>query len=226
MMYAAIIFDLFGTLVDNPSFQENHQDISQMASILSLPSESFTRFWIGTAKQRPTGIFKTTEENIRYICKALNVIVKKEQIKEVVKLRLDRTRKALQPKSDAIETLSTLKKMGFKMGLISNCSAEVPILWESTPITKIFDVAIFSCSVGIKKPDSKIYKLACKQLDVEPQNCLYIGDGDSHELTGAYQVGMDPILIRDPHQKDLYYIDEEEWNGQKISALKEVFKFL
>lgn len=226
MKYEAIIFDLFGTLVNNPTFQEYHKLLSQMASILSVPSENFSRFWIETSKKRAIGIFKTTEDNLRYICNALHINVKEDQINTILDLRLNLTRKDLKPKSDTIETLSELKKNGYKIGLISNCSTEVPLLWKSTQFAEIIDVAIFSSAVGLKKPDPKIYKLACQKLDVITQNCLYIGDGDSHELTGASQVGLDPILIRDPHQKDPYYIDKEEWNGHKISALKEVFKFL
>ena len=226
IQYDAIIFDLFGTLVNKVSFQEYKQMLLQIASILSLPYESFSSLWNETSNQRAIGVFKTTEESIRHICKALQVTVDEDKIKKVVQLRLNITRKALKPKVDAIETLFKLKKRGFKIGLISNCSAEVPILWENTPFTKTIDVALFSSFVGLKKPDPRIYRLACEQLDVKPQNCLYIGDGDSNELTGASQVGMCPVLIRDPHEKDLYYIDEDEWNGQKISTLKEVFNIL
>jgi len=227
MKYEAIIFDLYGTLIDNYSFQEYQQLISQMATILSIPSEKFSRLWFETSKKRAIGIFKTTQENIRHICNALQVNVKQDQIKKVLQLRLNVTRQALKPKSDAIDTLSKLKHRGFKIGLISNCSAEVPILWKGSQFAKIIDVAIFSSSVGLKKPDPIIYKLACEKLDVKPQNCLYIGDGDSHELTGASQVGLVPILIRDPLEKDpFHYNDEEEWNGHKISSLKDVFNFL
>ncbi len=226
MKYEAIIFDLFGTLVDNPTFQEYHQLLSQMASILSISSKDFSRLWLDTAKERSTGIFKTIEENIRYICNELQVNVKEDQINKILELRLNLIREDLAPKSDTIDTLSELKKRGFKIGLISNCSSDIPILWNSTQFVKFIDVAILSCSVGLKKPDPKIYKITCKRLNVLPQNCLYIGDGDSNELAGASQVGMDAILIRDPSQKDPYYIDKEEWNGQKISALNEVFKFL
>ena len=226
MKYDAIIFDLFGTLVNNPSYQEYQQLISQMAFILTLPSEKFSHLWIETSRKRATGVFKNAQENLRHISNTLQVNVKEDQINKVLELRLYFTRKDLKPKSGAIETLSKLKKIGFKIGLISNCSAEVPMLWETTPFAKIIDVSIFSSSVGLKKPNPKIYKLACNQLDAQPQNCLYIGDGDSHELSGASQVGMHPIMIRDPHQKDAYYIDEEEWKGLKISSLKGVFDFL
>lgn len=226
MKYESIIFDLFGTLVNNPTRQEYQKLLSQMASILSIPSENFSRLWMETSIKRAIGIFKTIEENINYICNELLVNSNEDQINKILELRRSLIRKDLTPKSDAIGTLSKLKKMGYKIGLISNCSADIPILWKYTQFAKFIDVVILSCSVGLKKPDPKIYRLACEKLDVKPQNCLYIGDGDSHELAGATQVGMEAILIRDSSQEDPYYIDMEEWNGQKISTLKEVLNFL
>jgi len=74
------------------------------------------------------------------------------------------------------------------------------------------------------KPDARIYRLACEQLEVKPQECLYVGDGSSHELTGASRVGMHAVLIRVPYEDtyDAHRIDTEEWNGSTISALREV----
>ena len=51
-----------------------------------------------------------------------------------------------------------------------------------------------------------------------------MGDGSCHELTGASQVGMYPVLILVPYEDtyDAHRIDAEEWNGPTISAVKEV----
>jgi len=127
------------------------------------------------------------------------------------------------PRPGAIEMLAHLKLEGYKTGLITDCSAEVPAIWKDTPFIDLFDVAIFSCSVGIKKPDPRIYQLSVNQLGIKPQECLYVGDGSSRELSGAMRVGMDPVLIRtldDPI--DAHQIEAEEWNGRIISSLKDV----
>jgi putative hydrolase of the HAD superfamily len=128
------------------------------------------------------------------------------------------------PRSDAIETLSHLKYEGCKTGLISDCSPEVPAIWKDTPFAKLIDVAIFSCLVGVKKPDPRIYHLTTNQLGIKPQKCLYIGDGSSQELTGASQVGMQAVLLRLPDEEgtDAHRIDSEEWYGPVISVLTEV----
>ena len=114
-----------------------------------------------------------------------------------------------------------------KIGLISDCSSEVPLLWPETSLEPLIDVAIFSCEVKIRKPDSRIYQAACDGLALEPGDCLYVGDGGSHELSGAAQAGMHPVLIRvSAEGEEPYRPGAEEWSGMKISSLQEVLSIL
>ncbi len=66
MKYKAIIFDLFGTPVDSYSVQGYNKLLTDMASALELSVEDFSRFWRDPTYERGVGIFKTTEESIRY----------------------------------------------------------------------------------------------------------------------------------------------------------------
>ena len=84
----------------------------------------------------------------------------------------------------------------------------------------LVDVAILSCEVGLRKPDPRIYEMVCDRLTVLPDRCLYVGDGGSMELTGASASGMDVVLIRAPY--DTVTGDREDWQGARISSLKEV----
>ena len=149
-----------------------------------------------------------------------------ENIKKCKQIRLENTRKALTPKNGAIDILKNLKGLGYKVGLITNCSADVPLLWKNTEFFNLFDASIFSASVGLKKPDAQIYNLACEKLGVEPNKCLYIGDGDSNELAGASQLGMDAVMIRDPSEMDPYRLVEVDWDGQKIEKFTEIMDLI
>ncbi|MBY8984883.1 MAG: HAD family hydrolase [Candidatus Lokiarchaeota archaeon] len=226
MKYKAIIFDLFGTLVDSYSVQGYNRLLTDMASALELPVEDFSKLWRDTTYERGTGIFKTTEDSIKYICNMLKVSVSEEKIKKCEQIRQDTTTKALTPKNGAVDVLKCLKGLEYKIGLITNCSAEVPLLWENTEFSHLFDVTIFSASVGLKKPDAQIYNLACEQLGVDPNECLYFGDGDSNELSGASQLGMDAVMIRDPNELDPYRLVEVEWDGRKIENFKEIMDLI
>ena len=54
----------------------------------------------------------------------------------------------------------------------------------------MFDAAVISHEVGMRKPHAEIYLHACELLAVQPSGCLYVGDGAYGELTGAAEVGI------------------------------------
>ena len=228
MKYQAVIFDLFGTLVENFLFPDYQQELGRMAAVLKAPPEGFSKMWRDTFYLRTNGSHKTHEESISYICRKLGVPVTEEQVERAAAIRLAYTVRSLKPRTDAIPTIKKLKSMGYKVGLVSDCSPETPTAWSQTPFNGIFHVTIFSCIAGVKKPDPKIYLMAVEKLGVKPEECLYIGDGSSHELTGAIKVGMTPILIRDPNEtNDTHFIDREEnWQGPVITSLKEVLNLV
>lgn len=226
MKIKAVIFDLFGTLIDSFNGQEYKQILSEMASSLSLPEDSFYDLWTNSFNQRALGVFKTIEESFKFISNQLNKPVNVEGIEQAVQIRLNYSKRTMVPRNDAITTITQLKSLGFKIGLISDCTYEIPLIWDKTSFSQHFDSVIFSCNVGIKKPDPEIYHLACRGLKVKPKNCLYIGDGSSRELSGALRVGMFPILIRSPSEKDSVRIDEENWDGLRIKSLSEILNYV
>jgi len=225
MKYKAVIFDLFGTLVCNISLQENRRMLIKMASVLSINPDAFIQLWFETADERMKGIMKNCQENIEYICRQVGTPIEDTKIELATQIRFDMIQSEIVPRADAIEVLSCLKSEGYKTGLISNCSHEGTIVWESTPLPALLDVVVLSCSVGLQKPDPRIYQIAVKQLEIEPQGCLYIDDIGIFGA-GAASVGMHPVLIRDPDEDsaDVYRVNAEagEWNGPVISSLREI----
>ncbi len=230
MKYKAVIFDLFGTLVDVYSRRKYYQMLEEMALILSVPQAEFTRLWFGTSKQRGTGIFPSIEANIELICQELGVSVADNKVKEAASVRFKSVARSMTSVKGGIEVTSRLKSEGYGMALISNCSPEAPVIWEELPFARNFDVTVFSCLVGLQKPDPRIYQLAVERLSVKPESCLYIGDGDGDELFGAAGVGMHPVLYRDSNEDPDDALRagtiSKEWDGSVISSLKEVLTFL
>ena len=198
MKYKAVIFDLFGTLVDLFTYGDYYDTLETMISILKVPHDAFVKLWLDTAERRVIGIFHTQEDNLRYICRELNITATGEQFARASRIRRDYVAKSLVPREGAIEVLEYLKSSGYKVGLVSNCSAEPPVIWPDTAFATIFDVTIFSSTAGVQKPDPRIYRMATDALGIKPEDCLYVGDGDSNELTGAAGVGMHPVLIKVP----------------------------
>jgi putative hydrolase of the HAD superfamily len=224
MNYRAIIFDLFGTLVGD--FMAAGQSHDELAAILGVPFEPFMKQWREITGRRTLGEFQTVQASIDYVCGALGVTVNEEQMAKAVEFRLEYTRHALVPKPDAVATLAQLKQTGFTVGLLSNCSIEIPILWPQTEFADLIESPIFSSRERLKKPDRRIYQIACERLGVAPEDCLYIADGENHELKAAADFGMSPVLIRPTSHKLHGELRQEarEWQGLTISTLAEVLE--
>ena len=149
-------------------------------------------------------------------------------VSDAARLRVEFMRRALRPRPNALEMLRSLRSLGLKIGLVTDCSDEVPTLWSKTPFAELIDYPVFSCSAGVKKPDPRIYHLASEGLGVAPPKCLYIGDGGSDELAGASRVRMDAVLILQsgPDGWDHLRGDARRWTGRAISDLEEVVELL
>ena len=228
--YDAIIFDLFGTLVDDFAHPESQMDkyrqiMADMASVLNVSSDGFADLWRDAGDLRMTGKLPDLESIMAYICSELDAHPKADQIATAAQMRFEYSRLALVPRPGTINALKRLKELGNKIGLISDCGGDIPVLWPETPFAELVDEAILSCTVGLRKPDPRIYELACDRLGVSPDTCVYVGDGGSNELTGADAAGMHAVLIRASYDE---HPDErrEAWAGQRISSLSEVLAIL
>jgi len=227
MKYLAVIFDLFGTLAGNFSSQGYEEALLQMASALSLPSDDFRQVWFATSRERNTGVNQSCEGDVGHVCRELGVLPEDRQVQLATQHRLDYIRDIMTPQPSAIEVLSHLKEQGFKIGLLSNCTHEIPAVWSETPFAPLIDVAIFSCSVGMRKPDPRMYRLTAERLEVRPEECLFVGDGGSQELSGALSVGMLPVLTRpDADSTEPHLRNREQWDGLTISSLMDILAVL
>jgi putative hydrolase of the HAD superfamily len=220
----AIIFDLFGTLVDD--FVSSTRPMNaELLTALDLPRDPFTPHWRMTSDMRTIGEFQTVEASIEHVCTSIGVSISTEQMTKAVAIRLKYIRQALEPRADALPTLRQLKDDGYKIGLLSNCSIEIPILWPETPFADLFDSAVFSSRERIKKPEPRIYQLACERLGAVPETCVYVADGENFELAAAAQVGLRPVLIRREAQgnrRGELLREADEWREDSISNLAEI----
>ncbi len=230
MQCSAVIFDLFGTLVGLASNADNEQVLAEMARALGVAPEEFVARWNepGFSERRWTGAFSNLQQAVEYVLRERGLDVPTAGVAEAVRLRVEAWRRWLRPRGDAAETLARLRAGGRRTGLISDCPPEVPALWRETALAPLVDVAVFSSEVGIRKPSPRVYHLACEALGVAPEHCVYVGDGGSHELSGAARVGMHPIRIRAPHEQtyEAYRVEEDTWEGLTIESLSEILRLV
>lgn len=226
--YRAVIFDLFGTLVDSLSSRRHDEVTVEMARIVGAPERAFHALWLAEYPRRGSGYWDTVEACIAHVCATLGVPADETTVREAAGPRRRLIRSALEPRPDAPRVLTELRARGLRVGLITDCPPEVPEYWPETPFAPLIDAAVFSSAVHLMKPDPRIYGVACERLGVSPGACLFVGDGGSRELTGAQAVGMDAVCIAPPHvaDQDPHRIDPDTWTGPVIGALEQVLDWV
>jgi putative hydrolase of the HAD superfamily len=81
-----------------------------------------------------------------------------------------------------------------RLAVISNFSADLNLVLEQLGLLSSFELIVNSAFAGVKKPDTKIYELACNQLGVEPGDSVFIDDVPAN-VCAARSNGMKGIVF-------------------------------
>ena len=206
----AVIFDLWNTIADWP--HDRWAEVRpRVAERLGLTPDEFDTRWYGElAYLRETGPIADVLAHFD---------LSPEAAEDVLALRGEVTRQGLVPVPGAAETIAELRSRGLRTGLITVCSEDVPRIWPETPFHGLFDAEVFSSSVGLRKPDPRIYRLALDRLEVEPGEAVFVGDGANDELAGAERVGITAVGLERPGE-------ELDWDGLRIRSLPELLELV
>lgn len=228
MKYDAMIFDLYGTLVDNFEGAAYRRVVHMQADIFGIDRQAFWNAWTNEAirARRFAGTYASFEENLQDVCRLIGGRYDRARLSMAHEVRMQCTRENLLPRDGVIETLRLLRATGRKIGLISDCAWETPEVFAGTEMAPLMDAAVFSCIEKLKKPDERLYRLAVERLGVAANRCLYVADGNSNELAGAQAAGMDAVLMCAEHEEHIVMARPEprSWTGPRIAAIPEVLR--
>lgn len=86
-----------------------------------------------------------------------------------------------------LEVIQGLKARGFKLGIISNLIGENEIYdWlKEDDLARYFDAVVLSSVCHIRKPDPEMYRMGCRELGLQPEECASVADNLNRDITGA-----------------------------------------
>lgn len=186
----AIIFDIGGVQY----FYDHMRAAEPMSKLLGIPKRK---------------IFKTLSKNRKFVdfceednppkeywqrfAKILNL--KKISVQKMSEL----WDKIFWPNKEVLRILPKLKKQ-YKLGLISNlCESHKKFHITKNRITKPFDVSVFSCDVGIRKPNKEIYRYTLRLLKIKPEEAIFIDDF-KRNIKSARKLGIKGIVFKNNKQ--------------------------
>ena len=85
--------------------------------------------------------------------------------------------------------LATLRA-DYRLGVISNNFGNTKGWCDDDDLSPLLEVIVDSTIIGIKKPDSGIFRAALSQLDISANEAIYVGDTYLDDMVGAKSVGM------------------------------------
>ena len=219
----AVVFDFYGTL--SPGRTEHEQSAARLAQAgaLGVDAAALDAEMTATVTERFTGAGGSIEGSLAWVCARIGAHPSPQQLAEAARVRLVCERSFGRPRPEAVPVLTALRAAGLRIGVVSDCSAELPQYFPDLPIAPLVDAPVFSFVLGVKKPAAAIFLACCSALDVDPGECLYVGDGGSNELPGARDTGMRAVhLDVAGEQGATVYGRHTSWDGEVITSLADV----
>ncbi len=90
---------------------------------------------------------------------------------------------------------------GRTLGLLSNIIGDLVPRFEARhgAVLDRFDALVYSCRIGVAKPDPRAYEICAERLGVKPADVLFFDDTDRN-IVAAREVGMHAELFTGPTQ--------------------------
>ncbi len=189
----AILFDLFHTLTSLEAVGCSGQGT---CDILGVSRDNWNEQLLECSRDRLVGKLTNPHQIIRRMAHAIDPAITEERIVRATEHRIEGFAQALvNVPETTLTALTTLRQAGKRLALISNADVIEAQAWERSPLAGLFDLVLFSCRVGSAKPEPEIYRLCLERLALEPEDCLFVGDGGSDELAGARACGITTVMM-------------------------------
>lgn len=213
-LYRNYIFDLYGTLVDIRTDEEQQLLWNKMSLFYGYYGADYTPKELHD-NYRSMVLAKEKAEKmqqVHYAHEAYPEIPIEEVFHELY------TNKGIQPSNELVlhtgqmfrvysthhirlyagarELLERLRESGGSLYLLSNAQrifTEYELRYLQ--INDCFDGILISSDHGVKKPDEKFFRILLHKYQIKPEESLMIGNDLDSDIAGAKQVGMDTFYI-------------------------------
>ncbi len=98
-----------------------------------------------------------------------------------------------------IALLKKLREKKYKLCLLSNTTKFHKKASFRKTLENFFDIVIYSCDVGMRKPEREIYLFLLKKINKSPQNCILI-DNKIENLKCPKELGMKVVHFKSAKQ--------------------------
>jgi len=188
----ACVFDAYGTLFDVHSavatfkaeVGERHAELSAIWRIKQL---EYT--WLRSLMRSHTDFWQVTDQALDYALQT--IAIDNPQLKQ----KLMQAYLQLSAFAEVESVLGTLKKAGYKIAILTNGSPKmIESAVSSAGLDSYIDYQLSVESVGIFKPDARVYQLAVDTLGI-PAEEICFQSSNAWDAAGAAHFGMRVVWV-------------------------------
>jgi putative hydrolase of the HAD superfamily len=191
MSIAAVIFDLGGVVLESPLavFADYERE-------LGLPIHTLNRGIVAAGAQGAWARLERGEFTLREFFSAFDAENAAQGVTMSTEVLMARVAERTAVRPAVVNAIRRLRANGLKVAALTNNWVSEDQSSKMEVLRSEFDVFIESTRVGLRKPDLRIYELACRELGVEPERVAYLDDIGLN-LKPARVLGMTTIKVDD-----------------------------
>ena len=190
MPYRAVLFDLGGVVVGSPL-----EAIARYEAELGLERNAINHVVVRTGPGGAWSRLERGELTLDAFYPAFEADCAAAGARISAREMMTRVAAATAPRPAMLEAIRRIRAAGMLAGAITNNWITED---QGTGVLRDhFDAFVESAVVGIRKPDPRIYHLACEQLGVVPAEAVFLDDIGGN-LKAARELGMTTIRVAVP----------------------------
>jgi putative hydrolase of the HAD superfamily len=189
---AGVLFDIGGVIQDSPLHA-----IARYERDHGLPADAINRAVIASGESGAWSRLERGELTLdawcspfEADCRAHGVVVDGRRLMQYIA-------EAGRERPQMLRAVARLRQHGLRAGALTNNWVREERDTGPHRLRAHFDVMIESQAVGLRKPDPRIYQLACRELGVAPTETAFLDDIGLN-LKSARALGLHTIKVTDP----------------------------
>lgn len=141
----------------------------------------------------------TTAEVLRNASTAVGLPVDELLHEDAIVAYLEHWAPSTQARDDAYDVLTALRARGLRIGLLSN--THWPRDWHEEWLVRdrlleLFDARVYTSDLEHVKPHPEAFHELLRQVQVQPEEAVFVGDRQHDDVAGAAAVGMRTVWVR------------------------------
>lgn len=207
MTIRAVVFDLGGTLVDWPDWDEGSPrrwaaSREYLAELLGQDAPPDPESYVRAMREAELAHWRRVEEDlassppsevVRDGFRRLGRQATDAEIRGVLEGYARAVAGWAVPFPDSLNTLRVLRERGYQVGLLSNTWWASD--WHNADLIQhglsdLLDAVVYTSDLPRSKPHPLAFQEVARKLGVEPASCVMVGDRMVDDVSGALRVGM------------------------------------